>query len=582
MIKLKNVTIRNFMSVGNVSQGVVLDNDPIVLVLGENRDLGGNGNRNGVGKSTIVNAITYALYGGALTNIKLNNLINKTNGKNMFVTIEFTNGNDTYKLERGRKPDVFNMYINGSNPYDNDAQGNNRLTQKDVEAILGMNKTLFSNIVALNTFNEPFLSMKAAPQREMMELLLGMTKLSEKAVSLKENIKDTKDEVKEEEYKIKSIDDSNSVIQRSKDSLASKSSKWETTREQNLVDLTSALSLLSEMNIEDELENHRLLGVKKEADTLYREASTNLNILSKDCQALIKERDREQRHLDSATEGVCHACNQVLPDDNTTETKKTHAETIEELNKAIEELEAGIAILTADVDSMATIEAPTVFYSTYEEAYNHQIQIRLMADELEKEMNSTNPYVDQITELDTSIKKADFTRMEQLVAIRDHQDFLLKLLTNKDSFIRKKIIDQNLSFLNDRLRHYLETIGLPHSVVFNPNLDVYITEYGRDLDFDNLSRGEKTRLILSLSWAFRDVYESMNGSINLLFIDELLDSGLDASGTESTLAALKVMAHEQNKNVILISHREELVGKVDNIITVCKENGFTRIETSEL
>ena len=100
---------------------------------------------------------------------------------------------------------------------------------------------------------------------------------------------------------------------------------------------------------------------------------------------------------------------------------------------------------------------------------------------------------------------------------------MLKLLTNKDSFIRKKIIDQNLSYLNTRLSHYLVKTGLPHEVMFKSDLEVEITQYGRDFDFDNLSRGERTRLILSLSWAFRDVYESINDKINLLFIDELID-----------------------------------------------------------
>jgi signal transduction protein with GAF and PtsI domain len=104
------------------------------------------------------------------------------------------------------------------------------------------------------------------------------------------------------------------------------------------------------------------------------------------------------------------------------------------------------------------------------------------------------------------------------------REFLYKLLTNKDSYIRKRIIDQNLSYLNARLSQYLDRIGLPHTVVFMNDLSVNITELGRELDFDNLSRGERNRLILSLSWSFRDVWESLYQPINLLFIDELIDS----------------------------------------------------------
>ena len=145
--------------------------------------------------------------------------------------------------------------------------------------------------------------------------------------------------------------------------------------------------------------------------------------------------------------------------------------------------------------------------------------------------------------------------------------------------MRKKIIDQNLSYLNSRLTHYLDRIGLPHTVVFQNDLTVEITELGRDLDFDNLSRGERNRLILSLSWAFRDVWESLYSPVNVLFIDELIDSGMDASGVENSLALLKKMTRERNKSVWLVSHKDELAGRVENILKVVKEGGFTSYAT---
>ena len=149
------------------------------------------------------------------------------------------------------------------------------------------------------------------------------------------------------------------------------------------------------------------------------------------------------------------------------------------------------------------------------------------------------------------------------------------MLTNKDSFVRKRIIEQNLTYLNSRLDYYLTKLGLPHEVQFQSDLTVSITELGRDLDFDNLSRGERNRLILGLSWSFRDVFESMNHPVNLLAIDELVDSGMDANGVDASLSILKKMARERSKNVFLISHRDELVGRVISILHVVKENGFT-------
>ena len=121
----------------------------------------------------------------------------------------------------------------------------------------------------------------------------------------------------------------------------------------------------------------------------------------------------------------------------------------------------------------------------------------------------------------------------------------------------------------------MASLGLPHTVIFQNDLSVEITELGRDLDFDNLSRGERNRLILGLSWTFRDVWENLYDQINLLFIDELIDNGLDTSGVESAIAILKNIARERNKNIFLISHKDELQSRVNNVLNVIKENGYT-------
>ena len=120
---------------------------------------------------------------------------------------------------------------------------------------------------------------------------------------------------------------------------------------------------------------------------------------------------------------------------------------------------------------------------------------------------------------------------------------------------------------------------MPHTVKFQNDLSVSIEELGRELDFDNLSRGERNRLILSMSWAFRDVWESLYSPINILFIDEMIDSGLDTQGVENALALLKKMTRERNKSIWLVSHRDELTSRVENILRVVKENGFTSYNT---
>ncbi|MFA5490045.1 MAG: hypothetical protein WC284_12630, partial [Candidimonas sp.] len=177
--------------------------------------------------------------------------------------------------------------------------------------------------------------------------------------------------------------------------------------------------------------------------------------------------------------------------------------------------------------------------------------------------------------LEKTLKPVSYALINEMRDTLMHSEFLLKLLTDKTSFIRKKIIDQNLSYLNHRLNGYLQKLGLPHEVRFLNDLSVEILELGREWDYDNLSRGEQNRLILSLSMAFRDVFESLNAPINAFFIDELIDNGLDSLGVESALELLKKQSRERGKNIFLISHREELISRVENVLIVKKENGFT-------
>jgi DNA repair exonuclease SbcCD ATPase subunit len=199
-IKIKNLTVRNFMSVGNQTQAIDFDKGQQTLVLGENLDLGGDdsGARNGTGKTTIINGLSYAIYGTALTNIKRDNLINKINGKGMLCTVSFEKDGVDYHIERGRKPNLLKFTVNGREQVQSDldeSQGDSRETQKSIEEIISMSHDMFKHLVALNTYTEPFLSMRAADQRTIIEQLLGITQLSDKADALKEQVKATKDTI---------------------------------------------------------------------------------------------------------------------------------------------------------------------------------------------------------------------------------------------------------------------------------------------------------------------------------------------------------------------------------------------------
>ena len=570
------------MSVGNQTQAVDFGKEHLTLVLGENLDQGGddNGSRNGTGKTTIVNALSFALYGNALTNIKKDNLINKINAKNMLVTLHFEKDGIEYRVERGRRPNILKFYVNGQEQdteESDDAQGDMRETQKDLDDLLGMSHDMFKHIVALNTYTEPFLSMRANEQRMIIEQLLGITILSEKAEALKELSKITKDQIIQESAEIEATKKSNEKIQFSIDSLITRQTAWYAQQTTDLDKISKAIQELLSVDIEKELEQHAKLKVYEEVSQKVKSLTKEKATLESAIGQAEKSVAKYTRELESLANKTCHACEQALHDHKHEELTTTATKNITEAQKYLDKVTADCNKVKDELAVIGEINGrPNTYYDSVEQALKHQNNLTTLEDQLVKRADEIDPYQEQIDELkNTAIQEVSWDHVNELSSIRDHQDFLLKLLTSKDSFIRKKIIDQNLAYLNNRLTYYLDKMGLPHTVLFQNDLSVEITQLGQDLDFDNLSRGERNRLILSLSWAFRDVWESLYQQINLLFIDELIDNGLDASGVEGALAVLKKMARERNKNIYLISHKDELIGRVNNVLRVIKENGYT-------
>lgn len=582
MIQFKNLTVRNFMSVGNATQGINFDRRDLTLVLGENLDLGGDGSRNGTGKTTIINALSYALYGNALSNIRKDNLVNKTNSKHMLVSLDFSVGSQEYRIERGRKPNVLKFFVNHEDKSStDDAQGDSRETQEAIERVLGMSHDMFKHILALNTYTEPFLSLKANEQRTIIEQLLGITQLSERADRIKELNKQTKDAISQEEFRIRAVQEANKRIEEQIESLRKRQTLWIKKRDEDIVQYAQAITDLEHVNIDLELQAHRDLDSfnKKKSDIDLN--NKNHKLIATEISKLEKSRVRLEQELAALNDHKCHACGQEVHDTKHEQIRQGKLEELQDVNTSWTEKRNELIEYENELDELGELgPAPQVFYDTLEQALNHKNTVDSLQRSLDSRAAELDPYSEQIEDMQQqALQVVDYNILNQITRLQDHQDFLLKLLTSKDSFIRKKIIDQNLSYLNSRLTHYLDRIGLPHTVKFLNDLSVSIEELGRELDFDNLSRGERTRLILSMSWAFRDVWESLYQPINLLFIDELMDNGLDTQGVENGLGLLKKMTRERNKSIWLVSHKDELAGRVENILKVVKENGFTQYNT---
>ena len=570
------------MSVGNTTQAIDFDRSDLTLVLGENLDMGGDGSRNGTGKTTIINALSYALYGQALSNIRKDNLVNKTNAKHMLVSLDFSVSGQNYRIERGRKPNVLKFYVNDEHQAAQDeAQGDSRETQEAIERVLGMSHDMFQHIVALNTYTPPFLSLKANEQRTIIEQLLGITLLSERADRIKELNRQTKDSIQSEELRIRAVQEANKRIEEQIASLEKRRTLWLRKQTEDTEGLAQGIADLEHIDIAAEVQAHRDLEAYHVRKKAMDEANRWIRQIDADDTKLLKQKAQIDKDLNQIASHKCFACGTDIHDNSLDTVKAQREKTLQEL---------ALQLLTNDSQRQEHQDrlkelgdlgtAPTVFYDSLEQALNHKNTVDTLNKDLVTRSSESDPYSEQITDMQNqALQAVSYDTLNEFTRVQEHQEFLLKLLTSKDSFVRKKIIDQNLSYLNSRLTHYLDRIGLPHTVKFQNDLTVSIEELGRELDFDNLSRGERNRLILSMSWAFRDVWESLYQPINILFIDEMIDSGLDTHGVENALALLKKMSRERHKSIWLVSHRDELTSRVENILKVVKENGFTSYST---
>jgi DNA repair exonuclease SbcCD ATPase subunit len=444
-----------------------------------------------------------------------------------------------------------------------------------------MSQDMFQHIVALNTYTPPFLSLKANEQRTIIEQLLGITLLSERADRIKELNRQTKDSIQSEELRIRAVQEANKRIEEQIVSLEKRRTLWLRKQTEDTEGLAQGITDLEHIDIGAEVQAHRDLEAYHVRKKATDEANRWIRQIDADDTKLLKQMAQIEKDLGQIASHKCFACGTEIHDNSLDTVKAQREKTLQEIS---------LQLLTNDTqrsehkDRLLELgelgTAPAVFYDSLEQALNHKNTLDTLMKDLAARSAETDPYSEQITEMQNqALQVVSYDTLNEFTRVQEHQEFLLKLLTSKDSFVRKKIIDQNLSYLNSRLTHYLDRIGLPHTVKFQNDLTVSIEELGRELDFDNLSRGERNRLILSMSWAFRDVWESLYQPINILFIDEMIDSGLDTQGVENSLALLKKMSRERHKSIWLVSHRDELTSRVENILKVVKENGFTSYST---
>lgn len=764
MIKLTKLSIRNFMSFGNVPQVLDLSEFPMTLIQGINRDKTDNEPEseidienassslsekpsNGSGKSSILSALNYVIFGESIANkIKKSNLVNKINKKNLEVSLEFEKDGTQYRIERGRSPEYLRFFVNGEDL----AQGENKDTQEDINKAIGMSPDLFYQICLMTASAPTFMEMNAAGQREIIEQLLGVQILTDKAEKLKEKVKEVKQIIATEEVRLATVKSANDeIIKRNeiqKADYQNKLNEYETNRNKKVEEYEKGYKVLAEVDIEKEIENHKfnesvnqiiadnakitsdknentkkldslninLTNIKnsleslskinieeeikkhkeiesiqeknKEVSTKILEESNKLNDVDRQLievshtltnlaqqnigitnetkqlnekieseNKIIRDNEENLKKIENNTCPTCGAKltgentklsekynesikvsnekisgfrNQITENDNKLKEIKDRIDVQKKLESSITENKTTISKGITELQGKIIKDLPSVYYKDIKDVYEHQNKINLLNSEIEKtnkdieEINKViaglvvkpvpekvktfyetmqqamvhsetmknmqeqidkikkeeNPYTEllkkcekvELMPYDESLKKSSEDDL-------NHLDFLVKLLTNKDSFVRKKIVEQNLAYLNLKIKNYLQMMGSLHVVIFNPDLSFDITKFGESFDFAGLSRGEKTSVILALNFAFRDLYELINEPINVMFVDELIDNGLDKYSASNVISILQKYS-EQNKNIFVVSHRKDIQARMNRILTVVMELGFSEIQ----
>ena len=580
MIEFNLLSLRNFLSYGNNTTIFDLRRPGTTLIVGENLDNTSDGaGANGVGKSTIVNAITYALYDKPVSDISKDNLVNNINNKNMEVTLEYV-GDDgaQYKIHRFRKMKAgaegngVHFYMNGKDITPDSVAA----TNEAIELTIGIPYELFVRIIVFSASHNPFLSLKTDEQKSIIEELFGLTAISQKADLLKKQIKDTEGRISIQQVKIDAAAKAQEHHQTQIDSAQRRVDLWVEQNKATISTLKDKLSKIEGVDFDVQQELHNTLASSQKR---LNEALDMQRMSDRAIRELAKRKTKLETDLSHLTDAQCPYCLQHYADADAkiTETKQSIKEIDEELDTLDAELEvierevATVSLAIKDIKAQIVVDDIEELLNVKNESENIQRKIK----ELE---NAVNPYLDPLQELlDTKLDVVDFSDINTFMKELEHQRFLLKLLTKKDSFIRKALLNKNLPLLNTKLQHYITMLGLPHRVEFTKEMSATISQFGRKLDFGNLSQGQRARVNFALSMAFRDVLQNLHPKINICMLDEVLDFGLDSVGVVAAAKLVKQKARDENVCMFVISHRDEVSTIFDKRMVIQMSKQFSYV-----
>ena len=570
------MTIKNFLGFGAIPIEFDFNRPGTTLIQGSN----------GRGKSSIMNALTYILYDKTLSNPsgKKDEYINNINKKELEGTLNFDRGQNKYVVTRARKMksgaagNYVNILENGKDITPDSIANGNKL----IESIIGIPYDLFSRIIAISATYQPFLELpvkatSGACQTDIIEELFDLKSLTTKASLLKDQIKDTKYSLDIQHAKREALEKERERHVEQLETATRRKEKWERDAKSELEEVTELLSHALDIDVDAE---KKILEELAELNTELSELSPTNREIKRAIRDYEDVRRKALNELDHLEEGTCPYCLQTMEE---TKTKiKENKDALKVSVKAIKEHEKKLIEITRKIgeieNAMEGLEEH-VNVSNVEELYKLESKIDKYESKIKEMQEAENPHIETLNEmLEVTAEDFDMEDINELEDLLKHQNMVLKLLTKKDSFVRKNLINKSIPFLNKRLNHYLHELQLPQAIEFKFDMTATVSKFGRTLDFGNLSAGQKGRVNLAMSFAFRDVLQNLHGHINICMLDEVLDVALDGEGRMYAAEMLKRKGEDEGTSIFVISHNEELFSMFDTTIKVSMVDDFTVIE----
>jgi len=609
-IKFDKLRIQNFYSYGAVQE---LDfnnfNSTMILIDGIDKDT--EGSKIGSGKSSLIAALTYAIFGETVSNVKANDIVNYIKGKNALVVLEFFVEKQKYKIERGRKPKILNIYkcdmdndidedseskwhnISKADDRDND-QELIKLVRMDFETFL---QTSFFSVASEH--NKPFLNMTPTNQKKVLENIFNFDIHNIQVSEIKDRLRDEQVKLANLESSAKEINYANEQITEQLERLTLSYEKFELNRSEEIEKLEQKIKLYCEIDIDEEkeksnfiseLKDHKASLSEKIADLKisFNAVKTSIDRETREFEIVAEKYEREETRNVSLKGNVCPTCFQEWADDDAIKSSDTklneykkimlsYDKSVTTYEKSLNEIKNALnekrELLLEVRETMNNIELSL----NEKELYNLDIVVSNFKKEKNQIINQVNHFKSEIDANKELIREIDIDIIDKVA--QTISDYKLYLKISEDPKSRGKFLRRYIKQSNEILRNFKKLIpDYNIHIQFNPDFTIRVMKLGKEVNPGSLSNGEKRIGNIMIMMALMKVFKLKNNvEFNAMFMDEVLDSGINGTLLESVYVFIKNVAKEEKMKVYLISHREEIKEKVKEVIMVTKSRGISTI-----